>query len=327
MNPIRVYTNFKTIRGPFGGANSFMRSMIEELENKGYKFSTDINKSHDLAFINALSDGVEISDLKALSDYGIPIIHRKVGYTVSGGPDMREKVHGVPRGERNQLEFDSYVAITVFQSEWSQQEFLRAGFQGKSVVIRNGVSSKIFHPYIKSGIGPWSKKSIRPPWVEGERFRIAICSWSTDLNKGFSEYLRLDNELSDHSSYEVRFFGRMPESLCFKNIRTFGALPHSQLAEQMRQCHSILTLSKNETCSNSLIEAISCGLPAVYLDSGSNRELAATFGVEYRGDYWAAFEELRREYTKLFNRVILHPFQIESVADSYQKLFREALEP
>jgi glycosyltransferase involved in cell wall biosynthesis len=326
VKSIRVFTNFRTLRGLSGGANSFMRTLIRELEQRGYVFGTKRDSEYDLVFLNALSDGVTPVDAAYWKrERRLPVVHRKVGYTVSGGPEMREKVDGVPRGERIQMEFDPYVDFTIFQSEWSRDEFLKAGFRGDAVVIRNGVSSEIFHPRVRNGIWPWSNQVVRPSWKPNEPFRIAISSWSTDSNKGFAEYERLDRELPSHPGYEIDFFGRTPDFARFRSIRKHGALPHAKLAANLRRCHALLTLSRNETCSNSLIEAISCGLPAVFLDSGSNREIAEPYGVEYREDFWSSFEALKVRYAECFAKATAEPFRIAPVVDRYRALFERVL--
>ena len=42
-----------------------------------------------------------------------------------------------------------------------------------------------------------------------------------------------------------------------------------------------MTASRNDPCSNSLIEALSCGLPAIYLKSGGHPELVGEAGLGF----------------------------------------------
>ena len=42
-----------------------------------------------------------------------------------------------------------------------------------------------------------------------------------------------------------------------------------------------ITASANEACSNSLVEALTCGLPAIYLKSGSHPEMVKSGGLGF----------------------------------------------
>ncbi len=59
-------------------------------------------------------------------------------------------------------------------------------------------------------------------------------------------------------------------------------LPSHELADVLRQHDIFITATENDAYSNALVEALSCGLPAVYLDSGGSREAVKEAGFGFR---------------------------------------------
>lgn len=77
----------------------------------------------------------------------------------------------------------------------------------------------------------------------------------------------------------MTFVGRSP--VTFKNIRMIPAVDSMRMAELFREHDLYLTASKNDPCSNSLIEALTCGLPAIYLQSGGHPEIVKQAGAGF----------------------------------------------
>jgi len=59
------------------------------------------------------------------------------------------------------------------------------------------------------------------------------------------------------------------------------AVSSEKLAEIIKTCDIFITATENDTCSNSLIEAMSCGLPAVGLHSGGSPEIIKEGGKTF----------------------------------------------
>jgi glycosyltransferase involved in cell wall biosynthesis len=53
------------------------------------------------------------------------------------------------------------------------------------------------------------------------------------------------------------------------------------LAEILRGQDIYITASENDPCSNSLIEGMACGLPAIYRNSGGHPELVKSAGLPF----------------------------------------------
>lgn len=81
-------------------------------------------------------------------------------------------------------------------------------------------------------------------------------------------------------------------------------------------CFSHLT--EHESCSNALIEAINCGLPAIYLHSGANEEVARDYGVRWEVGLDEALDRLLPRYGEIVERIPQNPYRISLVARRYR---------
>ena len=323
---MQVLMNFREALWLSGGANSFLASLRRHLRSEGVRFVYEPKKGFDIALLNALTDGLTLDRLKAIHAYGKPVIHRKVGYVVSGSAQMRAVQNGVVWGDRLQIEMSPYTHHTIFQSRYSQDTFAAEGFVGESSLIANGVDTGIFHPYVSRGLWGCGTRALRPSWDGRSTFRLAIVTWSKDPAKGFDDYLRFDAVLGSMRDVESSFIGRQPPEVRFRNIRCFAARGHRRLAKLLRQCHGFIQMARSETCSNAMLEAINCGLPVIYLNSGSARELASDYGIEYCADPAAAIVALQTKYPELARRTFENPYSIERAANDYLKLIHKVID-
>ena len=300
-----VYLNARPRGGAYGGANAFLRTLVGELERRGVRTTADPDDAFDVGLLNALTEGLDLDLVRRLADRGRPLVHRKTGYRGRGSVGQRAVVGGVVLGDAQQVELDPYLAHTIFQSRYSRDVFVAAGHRGTSSVIHNGVDEAVFTARERGG------------WRPGETMRVVISSWSSDENKGFPEYRRIDEQLAGRDDVGVTLIGRAPVGARFRHVRVVGARGPRRLAEALRRGHVILQLARWETCSNALLEGLSCGLPSVYLDSGANAEVARPYGVPYEGDLFAALDALKPRYDEIVARLQQRPFAIGPVADRY----------
>jgi glycosyltransferase involved in cell wall biosynthesis len=98
------------------------------------------------------------------------------------------------------------------------------------------------------------------------------------------------------------------------------------LAEILRNNDVYITASRNDPCSNALIEAMACGLPALYLNDGGHPELVGSGGLPFEDEeeILPQLETLVEQYES-FQRLIAVP-RMEDVADKYLTLVRESVE-
>ena len=158
---------------------------------------------------------------------------------------------------------------TIFQTEYCRTSFAEhCGIvPASSRVIKNAVDPQIFFPRSDS------PKKAGP-------LRLVAASWSSNPLKGFATIA----EVSRLPGVELTFVGNWCPDVDPANVKVAGVLRSAELAEVMRSSHAMIHAGWNEACSNAIVEAMACGLPIVYRDSGGNRELAGDYGVPLTDD-------------------------------------------
>jgi len=290
---------------PYGGGNQFMMALQNGLKKLGVEVvSNKIDDSVDVHICNAVWFGSEL--LKKLSDgTKCKIIHRLDGL-VHVARGQADKSIDEQAYTFNKL----YATATVMQSEWCLRQALGMGYVPVNhVIIRNASNPRIFFP----------DKTVRN---KESKIRIIASSWSDNPMKGSSFYKRLESEL-DWKKFDFTFVGRTQE--CFKHIRTIPPLPSAQLAKVLRQHDIYITASRNEACSNALIEALSCGLPTLFLNDSSNPEVVGWGGVPFdnESDMLSRLYELA-ENIESYKRCI-RVDSLQDVAMKYLHLAKEVI--
>ena len=245
---------------PWGGGNQFLKALRAEWIRQGvYRESS---KDADVILINSYPFGAEhlFDEL-----WRIKKVHpEKIVLYRLDGPisTIRQKDAEIDRIIRawNRLIADGII----FQSSWCEEKN-RTGFGIYSryqTIIHNAPDPTLFN------------KNQRPP-QNSSKIRLIATSWSANQRKGFDLYAYLDTHI-DFSKYEMTFVGNSPVS--FKHIKMIKPVSSIELASILREHDIFITASKTDPCSNSLIEALSCGLPAVALNDGGHPELVQDGG-------------------------------------------------
>jgi glycosyltransferase involved in cell wall biosynthesis len=169
-------------------------------------------------------------------------------------------------------------------------------------VIYNGTDPAIFHPR-----GRVRFARTRPT-------RLVVVSWSDNPRKGGPFYRWLEDNL-DWSRYELTYVGNTGEEL--ERAMVVPPLPSSELADFLRTQDVFVTATENDAYSNALVEALCCGLPAIYLISGGSAEAVkdAGFGFSEWDEVPALLDRLREEYEDRQSRISLPT--LAEVTDEY----------
>ena len=123
------------------------------------------------------------------------------------------------------------------------------------------------------------------------------------MKKGF-EYIRYLDKNLNFKKFKITFVGNSP--LKFKNIKIISPVKSTILSKILNQNEYFFTASKNDPCSNSLLEALSCGLIPIYLDSGGHREIVNSQGIIFKSK-----KELIKKLSKIENYEFSKKFQIK----------------
>lgn len=278
-----------------GGSYQFLRTLAKVLDSQGLLAG---QPEHAGAFLFSSCQHIPYAvTLRATRPEAI-FIHR------IDGP-MR--LYNTPDDFRDVVVYRANACLadgTVFQSVWSRGENLRLGLCPPRfhTVIPNAPDPSLFHP---------GKHEL----FDGRRkVRIMAMSWSSNWNKGFRILKWLDEHL-DFNRFDLTFMGTSP--IAFLHIRHLSARPSADVAEELRRHDLFLATSAKESCSNALLEAMSCGLPVLAPRDSSNPELVGT-----AGDYFTRPEEipdllgrLVAQYDAYRDRIAVRP--LDDIAADY----------
>ena len=87
---------------------------------------------------------INFKNIEEIYNRGIPIIHRKTNYIVSGSNLMRSKKNGIVVGDKMQIDFSKFVSHSIFQSKFSKS-LQSEGFKGNFSIIENGADDEKFN--------------------------------------------------------------------------------------------------------------------------------------------------------------------------------------
>mgnify|MGYP003113731637 CR=1 FL=1 len=297
---MKIFITNKLIDGPTGGGNQFLKALKSQFAKKG--LCTEDPLQADVVLFNSHQNLELVHQIKEVNQKA-KFVHRLDGpmRLYNNMSDQRDYV-------AYQMNTD-YADAVVFQSEWSKQANIKLGLDisgKKDTVIHNAPDPGIFYPS--------SKKQ------KNDKIRLIASSWSDNIRKGFFTYKYLDETL-DFDKYEFFFMGRSPVG--FKNIVSLGALSSHEVANELRKSDIFITASENDPCSNSLIEALSCGIPALALKSGGHLELVGQNGLSYnkKEEIVNKLEDICDNYLNFKHNIEIE--SIEDVAKKYLSFFKK----
>ncbi len=308
MSQLRVHILWNFVYGPHGGANQFLRTLKEELSSRG-AYADDPLDADGILFTSFPSDPSLFKrawDLKRQNP-SAPLVHRLDGpISITRGTKEQTLDRGV-------YEFANLFSDgCIFQSHWCLDENMKLGFDAASLpvaVVINAPSAHLFNT-----------KNKLP--FRYEKPRIIATSWSSNLRKGFDDYRWIDENL-DFSRYAMSFVGRSP--YVFQNIKMVGPVDKADMAARLKDHDIYIGASRYEACSNSILEAIHCGLPALCYNGSGNPETLQGCGLLYERpeEIPGALEILCQDFPSIQQKMA--PIPLTTVADQYLEFFEAIL--
>ncbi len=283
---------------PYGGGNQFLLALVHELRRMGVEVSKNrVGKPTRAVLINSFNfDFEKVRDLRSRN---VRVVHRVDGpisvYRGAQDQSVDEKISAI-----NQ----EVAHATIFQSQYSldRQQAMGLKFHDP-VVIPNSVDPRFFHrPERQSPVG---------------KIKVVGTAWSDNPKKGAATFEWLDRNI-DRSRFELTFVGRTKAS--FQNARLIPPMGTKDLGEFLRTQDLYLAASEDDPCSNALVEALACGLPAVFRRSGGHPELVGNGGVGFDRpeDLPRALDEAAKNWVSLRNKISY--LSMNEVASRYLKV-------
>ncbi len=289
---------------PWGGGNQFMAALMAEATRQGCACIRN-------------GEGVDPSQIHGHIVNSVQFdMERFTSLVKPGESRVLHRIDGpisILRGTTESLDLDRacfefnarYADATIIQS-WHTVDYLsQLGLSPVNpALILNACDPTIFNTPI-----------ARP--APQLRLRIVATSWSPSPGKGAAVYQWIDQHL-DHDRYEFTFVGNCPVKL--RHCRVIEPMASEPLAQLLRQHDVYITASRNDPCSNALIEAMSCGLPAIYLQSGGHPELVGFGGLGFSRPEQIPelLERIRNNYDMY--RALLAPESMADVCKKYVSL-------
>lgn len=292
---MKIHIAYQIKNSAWGGGNQFLRNLMGYFRRTG-TYADNISDA-DAVLFNSHHSIDKIAGWRRRYPDKI-FIHRIDGpiRLYNSMNDKRDSVTNVA----NRLIADA----TVFQSEWSRKENHGLGLHTNTfeTVIMNAPEPTIFN------------RNNKEPLKESGKARLIATSWSDNPNKGFDTYTWLDENLN-FDKYEMTFVGRSP--VRFRNIKHVPPVSTEELTAELKKHDIFIFASKIEACSNSLLEALHCGLPAIVYNSSSNPELLGNAGVLFSRceEIPGLIEEVLRNYGSYLSGMTLP--DLDDVGKSY----------
>lgn len=303
---IHIFYNFQD--GPWGGGNQFLKALRDIL--RAQKLYAETLEEARIVLVNSHHLGSVgdarrfFSFLKARPD--VRVVHR-----IDGPVTL---IRGMDEGTDSLIfRFNQLFAHrSIVQSHWCLDHCQRLGFSSDHPVkiIYNAPNPSLFYP---------EEGKTKPH----HKVRLIATSWSANWRKGFAVYQWMDENL-DWSRYEMSFIGNSPVE--FENIKHIPPVESAKLGMHLRDHDIFVTASQTDPCSNSLIEALHCGLPALVLRDGGHPELVGDGGLVFdrAEEIPVLLDRLAGEWDIFRSRINLP--SLNNVAESYSEFMLAGLD-
>ena len=291
----KIHILYEFVEGPGGGGTQFLKALRRYFREAGVY--SEGPEAAEVVLFNSHHCFDKVFELKK-SYRNKTFIHRvgPVFRLARGDKALDELIH-----QFNELVADG----TIFQSNWSQEKHLGFGMRKPEyeTVILNAPDPDIFNP-----------KHDEP--FKGRKIKLIANSWSSNIRKGFDIYRFLDENL-DFNKYIMTFIGNSP--IEFKNIEWIKPIPSQGVADMLKEHDIYIMASSNDACSNGLIEALSCGLPAVAINDGGNPEIVDKAGELFRDERGVieAIDKVAQNYRHYQQQISLPT--IDEVGQAYYR--------
>jgi glycosyltransferase involved in cell wall biosynthesis len=328
MAKLRIYANYKTIDGPWGGANNFMRALERHWSASGHvEYAANIDDVYDILFLNSVGTGPgredprklviskrEIQRLKARgrAAYWAAVMHRqtpkKIVFRSINLEQWADSRSWLTRRDRQVIGAMNISDHVIFQTAYMAPVFRAAGYYGHSYsVIHNGADPHFFHARGRSY------------WRGSTPLKVLSCSFATRASKRFDVIAAL----SALPGIECTHVGNWPHSVANGTVRLVGVQQRDKIADLMRSSDIFVHSAIRDACPNVVQEALACGLPVLYSRDSGSAELAADYGVALDKGFRHALDEIRGRYSEFVDRIKTehYRFTVERAAAQYLSVF------
>ena len=259
------------VEGP-GGVTSFRLKFEQGLRARSLEVINDSSERADALLV--LAGTRHLLELRNARRRGIRIVQRLDGINWIHRihwAGLRYSVRAI-YGNRNLSLIRGRLADhVIYQSQFIKhwwEDWYRSARVPSSVILNGADLSR----YTPNGLHERPSGHYRLLVVEG--------SLAGGLSYGLFNAASLAGELSRKFKVELMIVGHVDERTKHKmkdqsrfRIQFMDTVPREHVPWLMRSAHLLFSAEVNPPCPNSVIEALSCGLPVIGFDTGSLSEL------------------------------------------------------
>lgn len=267
----------------------------------GWTFLSNLKRSLAAEFV----DDWQEADIFFIS--GATMVTRKlVKQAKEAGKKIVLRVDNIPRNSRNRncgtsrlYDMAQMADLVIYQSSWAKS-YIKPFIKKDGPVIINGCDQDIFNPQ-----GYKQTRDAETIFMYSRYNRDETKNWE----QAWYYYQELYDGNPDSSLWIVGNFS--PEQIKYnfdfyrgERYKYFGVIEEQErMAELYRGAHFFLYTYFMDACSNTLIEAISCGVePIYYSETGGAidiKEKHAKEGIEYFN-----LNRMASEYRQELNKIL-----------------------
>tara|TARA_A100001515_G_scaffold127136_2_gene112742 strand:- start:356 stop:1279 length:924 start_codon:yes stop_codon:yes gene_type:complete len=305
---LKIFVNRQPVTGPWGGGNKTLSSLCEKLVSLGHVLTFDLQDDCEIIFCfdpRRSNNGYDYEHfLRHKRKFGTKIIHRVGDVGSHSKPELTRLLRAtLPNADR-----------VIFTSLWAK-EYLQY-HKKNGTVIENGALTQFY-------------KHRKKTSTKDQKIKIVTHHWSDNEKKGFDVYSTLGQlvhkEILD--CIEFTYIGRYSSNFSSTGINVIEPKDKLELSKILPAYDIYLTASVEEAGANHVLEAMACGLPILYRETGGSIvDYCSSFGVPYSDNV----ASLLNGITKIINRYDFYLDNVkqytrttEDVVDEYMEIINE----
>lgn len=155
----------------------------------------------------------------------------------------------------------------IYQSSYAQGLFARFNFNTKKETV-------VFNPSSLTNLSNNLERGNRTPFKD---VKLLLVEGSYDETDEFVNFIQFLNNLTSISTIIICGFvtSNFHKRISFKKVKLRGLVEPNSMCELYEESDIFVSVEKNPACSNSVIEALSFGVPVIGWDTGSIKELVS----------------------------------------------------
>lgn len=323
---MRIFCAYETTEEPWGGANTFLRALYNELTRTfGFELTSSFDDKVDLVFLNQTSRGPGASssqlddtllDTIWTAARRVPVVIRAVNLRqhISPQQGLSALFSEDRRRDKKSISILNRADFVIFQSKYQKEFFFQYGCRPKCwEIIINGAS------LVFSEANYFGATGVNP-------LKIFASSFSSKKIKRHD----ILAALSLVDGVELSFAGQWREGLDPGAVRLLGTISHGEMISHLSNSHYFAHPATKDCCPNSMVEALACGVPVLFgAGPGSGPELGSTCGIAIsEQNLDLTVEMARQQYHALRGRLVNNrqEFSIRRAAESYARVFEKVVQ-